>query len=65
MKLINIITSDLLITDCYLEKVTNDISVLKKEKLIISYINLKFYKLKFLFKHKNGANMYGLIKKRR
>lgn len=63
MKLINIITSDLLITDCYLEKGTNDISVLKKERFIISYIDFKFYKLKFLYKHLDGINNYSLIKK--
>ncbi|WP_300891576.1 hypothetical protein [uncultured Clostridium sp.] len=63
MKLINIITRDLLITKCYLEKCTNDISAIKKEKFTMSYVDFKIYKLKFLYKYSDGTKIYQLIEK--
>ncbi|WP_298127239.1 hypothetical protein [uncultured Clostridium sp.] len=63
MTLITIVTKDLLIENCYLEKQYDYLIALKKERFIISYINFKVYKLKFLYKYLDGTKIYSLIEK--
>ena len=58
---IDICVGEIVISDCYLEKVPRDIVVIMKQGIFLSTFNTKKHRLKFLFKYTTGKKTYELI----
>ena len=58
---IDISVGEIVISDCYLEKGTGDIVIIKKQGVFLSTLSTKKHRLKFLFKYTTGRKVYELI----
>ena len=58
---IDICVGEIVISDCYLEKVHRDIVAIMKQGIFLSTFNTKEHRLKFLFKYTTGKKTYELI----